>query len=80
MRKLDSGVRRHDCVSCTHLPNICRVLSVLQVQKRPVRLGQALDGQVEIITGLEPGERFVVNSSKPLQNGEKVRISILSSP
>jgi HlyD family secretion protein len=51
-----------------------------QVQKRPVRLGQALDGQVEIITGLEPGERFVVNSSKPLQNGEKVRISILSSP
>jgi multidrug efflux pump subunit AcrA (membrane-fusion protein) len=51
-----------------------------QVQKRPVRLGQALDGQVEIITGLEPGERFVVNSSKPLQNGEKVRISVLSNP
>jgi len=51
-----------------------------QVQKRPVRLGQALDGQVEIITGLEPGERFVVNSSKPLQNGEKVRVSILSNP
>ena len=51
-----------------------------QVEKRPVRLGQALDGQVEIITGLEPGERFVVNSSKPLQNGEKVRVSILSNP
>lgn len=51
-----------------------------EVEKRPVRLGQALDGQVEIIAGLEPGERFVVNSSKPLQNGEKVRISILSNP
>jgi multidrug efflux pump subunit AcrA (membrane-fusion protein) len=50
------------------------------VEKRPVRLGQALDGQVEIIAGLEPGERFVVNSSKPLQNGEKVRISVLSNP
>jgi hypothetical protein len=32
VRKLDSGVRRHDCVNCTHLPDICRVLSVLQVQ------------------------------------------------
>ena len=30
--KLNSGVRRHDCVNCTHLPDICRVLSVLQVQ------------------------------------------------
>ena len=30
--KLDGGVRRHDCVNCTHLPDICRVLSVLQVQ------------------------------------------------
>jgi RND family efflux transporter MFP subunit len=51
-----------------------------QVEKRPVRLGQALDGQVEIIAGVEPGERFVVNSSKPLKNGEKVRVSILSNP
>ena len=32
MCKLDGGVRRHDCVNCTHLPDICRVLSVLQVQ------------------------------------------------
>jgi hypothetical protein len=32
VRKLDSGVRRHDCVNCIHLPDICRVLSVLQVQ------------------------------------------------
>jgi multidrug resistance efflux pump len=51
-----------------------------QVEKRSVRLGQAIDGQVEIIAGIEPGERFVVNSSKPLQNGEKVRVSILSEP
>jgi multidrug efflux pump subunit AcrA (membrane-fusion protein) len=49
-----------------------------QVEKRRVSLGQALDGQVEILTGIEPGERFVVSSSKPLQNGEKVRVSILS--
>ncbi len=32
LSKLKSGVRRHDCVSCTHFPDICRVLSVLQVQ------------------------------------------------
>lgn len=49
-----------------------------QVEKRRVSLGQAIDGQVEILAGIEPGERFVVNSSKPLQNGEKVRVSIFS--
>ncbi len=32
VHKLDGGVRRHDCVNCTHLPDICRVLSVLEMQ------------------------------------------------
>jgi HlyD family secretion protein len=49
-----------------------------QVQKRSIRVGEILDGRAEILDGLVSGERFVVNSSKPLQDGEKVRVSVLS--
>jgi multidrug efflux pump subunit AcrA (membrane-fusion protein) len=49
-----------------------------RVEKRTVRVGEIRDGRAEIRDGLEAGERFVVNSSKPLKNGEKVRVSVLS--
>lgn len=48
------------------------------VTARPVTLGQTADGKVEILSGLQPGERFVARSGKPLKNGDAVSLSILS--
>ncbi len=48
------------------------------VESRSVRLGVQADGKVEILAGLQPGEKFVVRSGKPLTEGEPVRLSILS--
>ncbi|MEW6491144.1 MAG: efflux RND transporter periplasmic adaptor subunit [Cyanobacteriota bacterium] len=49
-----------------------------QVQARPVQVGASANGKVEILSGLKPGERFVSRSGKPLKDGERVRLSILS--
>ncbi|BAU04920.1 efflux RND transporter periplasmic adaptor subunit [Fischerella sp. NIES-3754] len=48
------------------------------VATRPVKLGKSNDGNVEIISGLQPGEEYVVRSGKPLKEGDAVRLSILS--
>jgi HlyD family secretion protein len=48
------------------------------VTARAVTLGERIDGKVEILAGLNPGERFVARASKPLKDGETVRSSILS--
>lgn len=48
------------------------------VTSRPVQVGTSANGQVEILSGLKPGERFVARSAKPLKDGEAVRLSILS--
>jgi HlyD family secretion protein len=50
-----------------------------QVTAREVTLGDRNDGQVEVLTGLQAGDRFVTLSSKALKNGDIVRPSILSS-
>jgi len=49
------------------------------VEARPVQIGQRENGQVEILSGLERGQTFIVNSDRPLQAGQKVRRSFLSS-
>ncbi|MFG6106287.1 efflux RND transporter periplasmic adaptor subunit [Leptothoe sp. EHU-05/26/07-4] len=48
------------------------------VVARSVEVGQTEQGRVEILSGLEASEPFVVQSDKPLKNGQAVRLSILS--
>ncbi|WP_210404438.1 efflux RND transporter periplasmic adaptor subunit [Chroococcidiopsis sp. TS-821] len=48
------------------------------VTARQVTLGQSANGQVEILSGLQPGERFVARSGGALTDGATVRFSILS--
>ncbi|BAZ26423.1 RND family efflux transporter MFP subunit [Kalymmatonema gypsitolerans NIES-4073] len=48
------------------------------VTARAVTLGEKANGNVEVLSGLQPGERFVTRSGKPLKNGDTVGLSILS--
>jgi len=45
---------------------------------RSVRVGDRTSEQAEILSGLSPGETFVVESDRPLTAGQSVRLSILS--
>jgi len=49
-----------------------------KVTAREVMLGDRNDGQVEILSGLQAGDRYITLSSKALKNGDAVRPSILS--
>jgi HlyD family secretion protein len=48
------------------------------VSARSVTLGDQIDGKVQILSGLSPGERYVSRSGRPLNDGDAVRLSILS--
>ncbi|MCT7952339.1 efflux RND transporter periplasmic adaptor subunit [Ancylothrix sp. C2] len=48
------------------------------VESRKVQIGEKANKQVEIISGLQAGERFVARAGKPLKDGDPVRLSILS--
>ena len=48
------------------------------VKAQPVKLGTASNGQVEIVSGLSPGQLYVSKSSQPLTDGQQVRRSLVS--
>ncbi|MEO1404835.1 MAG: efflux RND transporter periplasmic adaptor subunit, partial [Cyanobacteria bacterium J06635_1] len=45
---------------------------------RSVRVGDHNQDRVEILSGLAPGDAFVVQSDRPLTSGQAVRLSVLS--
>lgn len=57
---------------------IAEVAGNSKVSERIVRIGNKADGNVEILSGLKPGEKYVVRSSRPLKSGQAVVTSALS--
>ena len=45
---------------------------------RKVTLGDRRDGKVVILSGLQEGDRIVVRSGGKLQDGDAVKLSVLS--
>lgn len=50
----------------------------ITVEARTVQLGQTANNQVEILSGLAPGEEYVIRSNSPLAPGQAVQRSLTS--
>ena len=49
-----------------------------KVIKRKISIGDRAQNKVEIISGISPGEKYVLRSSKPLEDKDLVSLSIIS--
>ena len=50
------------------------------LERRSVQIGKKVGDKVQIVAGLNPQERYVVRSSRPLKPDSQIRLSILSQP
>ena len=48
------------------------------VEARTVQIGDRADGEVAILSGLSPGEQYVVRSNQPLESRQTVQLSLMS--
>ncbi|MFQ5626432.1 MAG: hypothetical protein ACE5FM_07260, partial [Methyloligellaceae bacterium] len=55
------------------------VVSGGTAQPRPIRVGEAVGGRFEVVSGLKQGETVVIRGNERLQPGIKVRIGKGSS-
>jgi membrane fusion protein, multidrug efflux system len=54
--------------------------SILKAVRTPVKTGERIGGKVEILQGLEPGERVIAAGQVKVQNGARVTISESPEP
>ncbi len=57
-------------------PTVLVVTESSTVVVRPVKLGARAEGQVEVLSGLQPGESFIVRSGQPMKEGDRVRFAL----
>ncbi|MEL6494565.1 MAG: efflux RND transporter periplasmic adaptor subunit [Cyanobacteria bacterium J06623_7] len=55
-----------------------RSAAATTVRAQSVTIGDRVNSRVEILSGLTPGTEYVVNSSRELKDGDRVRLSFLS--
>ncbi len=54
-------------------PTILVVQEPMTIEVRPLKLGSRADGQIEVLSGLRPGESFVTRNGQSLKDGDQVR-------
>lgn len=50
-----------------------------QVTVKQITMGENKNGKVEVFAGLNPGDRLIVRSTGKLENGQRVRLSAIST-